>query len=201
MTYKIKGFEENYSINLESESFPMHLENCSYLNFLESLMNQTDVIEADENVDTTHASYLKLIDDINADVDRVRFNKQLDEYSTAKARLSRYVLAEGCEHITETIVVSLEPILETSIDEDGYEIQFQSRSEDGELMYNEITRDVTIQRAEAPLDATVINIDIDGNETEIENPLITKDNEERAAAQAIVDATPQEVIDVYNSGE
>jgi hypothetical protein len=32
----------------------------------------------------------------------------------------------------------------------------------------------------------------------IENPLITKDNEERAAAQAIIDATPQAVIDAYN---
>jgi hypothetical protein len=32
-------------------------------------------------------------------------------------------------------------------------------------------------------------------EETIENPLITTDNAERAAAQAVVDATPQPVID------
>ena len=57
-----------------------------------------------------------------------------------------------------------------------------------------------------PVDATVTrlvyseeDIDADPTEEEIENPLITKDNAERAAAQAIVDATPQPVIDEYNS--
>ena len=32
----------------------------------------------------------------------------------------------------------------------------------------------------------------------VANPAITKDSEERAAAQATVDATPQEVVDAYN---
>ena len=35
-------------------------------------------------------------------------------------------------------------------------------------------------------------------EETIENPVITKDNAERTEAQAIVDATPQAVIDTYN---
>ena len=34
---------------------------------------------------------------------------------------------------------------------------------------------------------------------EVDNPAITIDNEERAAAQAIIDATPQEVIDAHNA--
>jgi len=49
-----------------------------------------------------------------------------------------------------------------------------------------------------PVDATVEVINLDGTTSSIENPLITTDNEERAAAQAIIDATPQEVIDAYN---
>jgi len=46
-----------------------------------------------------------------------------------------------------------------------------------------------------------VSYDEEGNSTtsEIENPTITKDNEERAEAQAIVDATPQPVIDAYNA--
>lgn len=33
----------------------------------------------------------------------------------------------------------------------------------------------------------------------VRNPLIVKDEEERAAAQAVVDATPQAVIDAINN--
>ena len=41
---------------------------------------------------------------------------------------------------------------------------------------------------------------IDGETTEtITNPLITQDNEERAEAQAVVDATPSAVVDAYNA--
>jgi len=35
--------------------------------------------------------------------------------------------------------------------------------------------------------------------TTVPNPLIVKDEEERAAAQAVIDATPQEVIDAVNA--
>ena len=38
-------------------------------------------------------------------------------------------------------------------------------------------------------------MDEEPTEETIENPLITKDKAERAEAQAIVDATPQPVID------
>jgi len=33
----------------------------------------------------------------------------------------------------------------------------------------------------------------------VKNPLIVKDEEERSAAQAIVDATPQKIIDACSS--
>jgi hypothetical protein len=59
---------------------------------------------------------------------------------------------------------------------------------------------VLVQTAIDPLDATVevTTYDVDGNEaTEtVANPLIVKDDEERAAAQAVVDGTPQAVKDV-----
>jgi hypothetical protein len=69
---------------------------------------------------------------------------------------------------------------------------------------NEITADVVTVTAIDPVDATITRLVYpeeggDPTEEEIENPLITKDNAERAAAQVIVDATPQPVIDEYNS--
>ena len=56
-----------------------------------------------------------------------------------------------------------------------------------------------MQSAVEPLVATVevTTSDIDGNETTetVANPLIVADDEERAAAQAVVDGTPVGVVD------
>jgi hypothetical protein len=53
-----------------------------------------------------------------------------------------------------------------------------------------------IDPVEATITRTVYSDDIDAEPTEetIENPLITTDVAERAAAQAVVDATPEEVV-------
>ena len=107
-------------------------------------------------------------------------------YLQAKSRLAQYVLSVGREEV----------------------IQNQAT---GEQVWNEETEEmddvmadvVTVTAIDA-LDATVEIITYDENEvattTTVENPLITADVAERAEAQAIVDATPQSVIDTY-SGE
>jgi hypothetical protein len=65
-------------------------------------------------------------------------------------------------------------------------------------LVTQITED-KVMPAIDPLPATVNVTNADqGSEattTEVENPLIVKDDEERAAAQAVVDATPQPVKD------
>ena len=60
---------------------------------------------------------------------------------------------------------------------------------------------LAIDPVEPTITRVAISDDLDADHTEetIENPLITQDNAERAEAQAIVDATPQPVIDEYNS--
>jgi hypothetical protein len=106
------------------------------------------------------------------------FAYQLEQYTKAKARLDRYELAVGVEEVSE-----LRDNVEGETDEDGNIIQVN----------------VVVQDAIEPVAATIIEVDADGNEIEVENPLITKDNVERAEAQAIVDSMPQEVIDAYNA--
>jgi len=80
----------------------------------------------------------------------------------------------------------------------------------GEQVYNEETFEmddvmasVVTVTAIDPVDATVdvTTTDMEGVSTTetIENPVITTDVSERAAAQTIVDATPQPVIDAYNA--
>ena len=101
------------------------------------------------------------------------FNWQLAEYRKATARLEKYRLADG----------KPEETIETptgTFDEDGNEIM-----------------DVTVVPAIDALDAQVeeTTYDEEGNATTamVDNPEIVRDDAERAAARAVVDATPDEV--------
>jgi hypothetical protein len=105
------------------------------------------------------------------------FNHQLATYRKALARLDQYLVADGRPEITEE-----QPTGE--YDEEG----------------NEITETVVVQTAIDPVEATVEQpvYDAEGNQTGTEtvtNPLIVRDEAERAEAQAVIDATPQEVKD------
>ena len=102
------------------------------------------------------------------------FNWQLSEYRKATTRLAQYILADGRAEVWED-----QPTGE--YDEEG----------------NEVMESVLVQSAVEPLDATVevTTYDFDGNGTTetVVNPLIVADTDERAAAQAVVDGTLEEV--------
>ena len=112
--------------------------------------------------------------------------KQLADYTVAIERLSQYVVADGREEVVES-----RPTGEQVFDEETEEMV-------------DVMHDVIVSMAIEPVEATITrlvpsdNIEEDATEETIENPLITQDNAERAEAQAIVDATPQSVIDTYN---
>jgi len=131
-------------------------------------------------------------DELTARKAQALFDHQLAEYTKAVARLDQYQVALGREQVTE---MQDSPIQLT--DSDGIP-QYDS---DGSPIYEQI--EVITVTAIEPVEATVTISEIDSDgaavESEVENPLITKDNEERAAAQAVIDATPQAVIDEYNS--
>lgn len=120
------------------------------------------------------------------------FAQQLTAYTTATARLAQYIVADGRAEVTEMQDSHIQ-----LTDSDGTP-QFDS---DGSPIYEQ-TEVITVSAIE-PVDATITETQYDSDmtatEVEVTNPLITKDNAERTAAQAIVDATPQPVIDEYNS--
>ena len=105
-------------------------------------------------------------------------------YLQAKSRLAQYVLSVGRAEVTES-----QPTGE------------QIWNEETDVMAD-VMADVVTVTAIDPVDATVEQTTYDdegvATTTTVENPLITQDNAERAEAQAIVDATPQSVIDTYN---
>jgi len=107
-------------------------------------------------------------------VENNTFNAQLDAFRKAEARLDQYRLADGRPEVYED-----QPTGE--YDEEG----------------NEVLVPVLVQSAIEPLPATVekTTYDEDGNATTetVPNPLIVTDDAERTAAQAVIDATPEEV--------
>ena len=121
--------------------------------------------------------------------DNWTFNKQLNEYVVAFERLSQYVLLEGRPELTEEVVV---------------ETRESFNEETGELETTNITETVITQTAIEPLEefveVTEFNEEtMESTVVQVRNPLVVKDEEERAAAQAVIDATPQAVIDAINS--
>ena len=113
--------------------------------------------------------------DLQAAADEKLFNQQLRDYLVAYERLSKYALAVGRPELTEE-----QPSGE--LDDEG----------------NPVMVTIVVQSEVAPLEATVeqTTYDEEGTATTstVENPLITQDNAERAAAQAVIDATPEAVI-------
>jgi hypothetical protein len=121
--------------------------------------------------------------------DNWTFNKQLREYVAAVERLEHYILSEGRPEIREDIVIRTEEV-------------FNEETREFETV--EITENVITQTAIEPLEEFIEVIKVDAETMEsvketVRNPLIVRDEEERAEAQSVIDATPQPVIDAINS--
>jgi hypothetical protein len=121
--------------------------------------------------------------ELQAAADEKQFNQQLAAYRVATARLAQYVVADGRPEVRE-----MQPTGEQVFNEETMEME--------DVMHEVITV-TAIDPVEPTVTRLVYSDDMDAEPTEetIENPLITTDNAERAAAQAVVDATPQAVKD------
>jgi hypothetical protein len=177
--FKIKTSELGDSIIYSSGDnswIPLDPANADYQRVLDAI--NTDGADA---WDDTVATYDDIPEDLRTAAEGKKFNQQLADYKVAKARLEQYEVATGRAEETETVVVGQE------WDEDAQD-------------FVDVTETYVSKRAIDPVDATVEQTTYDDNgenpvTTNIENPLITTDKAERAAAQAVVDATPQAVKD------
>jgi hypothetical protein len=100
---------------------------------------------------------------------------QAEEYIKATTRLAQYQLSVGVPESSETIVTG------------------QAWNEET-LVWEDVTETIVIpaiEALEATVEETTYDMETDTSTTAtVANPVIVKDNEERAAAQAIIDATP-----------
>lgn len=164
-----ENFNSSVLTETETNSFiPMVMGNHSYYAFLEQLIEDGDSIFDGD-----------LPENIITDKESVLFDQQAHAYRVAKARLEQYELSVGQAEVVETI-----ELLEQEQDPDTGE-------------WSHKTEEVVVKKAIDPLPAEVeiTETDMAGNTTTstVPNPLIVKDEEERTAAQAVVDATPQAV--------
>lgn len=107
-------------------------------------------------------------------------------YLQAKARLAQYILADGRVEVTE-----MQPTGEQVWNEETMEF---------DAVMAEVVTVSAIEPVEPTVEVTTYDMETETSTTEtVTNPLIVTDTAERDAAQAIVDATPQAVINQYES--
>jgi len=158
--------QDGYHIHClaEEKNIPLDPANSDYQKVLDDIIEQgADCFEGD------------IPADLQAAADTKEFAQQVEAYKTAKARVAQYQLSVGVPESSETIVTG-------------------QAWNDETLVWEDVTETFVIPAIPA-LDATVeettYNFDTDTNTTTtVANPLIVKDDQERAAAQAIIDATP-----------
>jgi hypothetical protein len=150
--------------NTNNVAIPIDPANRHYQKVLDDIIEQgADCFEGDIPTDLQTAA------------DAKQFAQQVEAYKTAKARVAQYQLSVGVPESSETIVTGQEMNMET-----------------GEIQ--DVTETIVtpaIEALEATVEETTYDFDTNtSSTTTVANPLIVKDNEERAAAQAIIDTTP-----------
>ena len=143
-------------------------------------------------LDPANSDYQRILDDIieqgascfTGDIpaelqtaaDAKHFAQQVEAYKIAKARVAQYQLSAGVPESSETITTGMQEWNEET------------------LIWEDVTETFVtpaIEPLEATVEETTYDFDTDTSSTAtVANPVIVKDNEERAAAQAIIDATP-----------
>ena len=160
--------------DINKHSIPLDPANSDYQRVLDDIIEQgADCFEGDIPTDLQTAA------------DAKQFAQQLSAYTTATARLAHYIVSVGRAEVTESL-----PTGEQVWNEETMEM-------------DDVMADVVTVTAIDPVDATVEQTTYDdegvATTSTVANPLITADVAERAAAQSIVDATPQAVVDAYNA--
>ena len=160
-------------IQIDNTSIPLSPDNSRYQEVLDAIILEgADCFTGD------------IPTKLQAAADAKQFAQQLSAYKTATARLAQYVVSVGRTEVTESQATG-----EQVWDEDTMAMV--------DVMHDVITV-TAVEAVEATVTRWVYDEDdhmAEPTEETIENPLITTDVEERTAAQAVVDATPQPVKD------
>ena len=156
---------------LDGAGIPLAEGNSDYQRVLDDIIEQgSSCFEGD------------IPEDLQTAADAKQFAQQVEAYKVAKARVAQYQLSVGVPESTQTIVTG------EAWNEEAVEMQ-------------DVTETIVIPAIpalEATVEVTTQEMGEDPVTTTVANPIIVKDDEERAAAQVIIDNTPQPVKDQVN---
>ena len=153
-------------IKLGDSIIPLNLKNRDYQKILDDIIEQgADCFTGDIPTELQTAA------------DAKEFAQQVEAYKTAKARVAQYQLSVGVPESSEEVVIRQDLNTDTGEWED----------------VTETIVTPAIPALEATVEVTTYDFDTDtSTTTTVANPLIVKDDEERAAAQAIIDANSED---------
>ncbi len=188
-------------VELRRKSYPS-LEDQNDMMYWDSVNGTTtfkDAIQAVKDAHPTTITGGTTVGDIPSvitdAIEDHKIQKQRTKYAKAVERLSQYRLADGLEELTEEVVIDTLFVL----GDNGHPLI----GEDGEQVIEEVNETVIIQSAIPALPST-ISVKVSDPETRevttenVANPLVVEDDLARADAQAVIDATPEEIITAYN---
>jgi len=161
--------------NSDNSFIPLYENNADYQQFLDDINEQgVEVVDGDIPAHVLTQAADK------------KFTQQLIAYTKATARLSQYVLSQGCAEIKQMIATN-----ETVFNEETMEME-------------PVLMEVTAQASIDPVPLTVQVSEMDNTTMEmiittVDNPAVVQDLAERAAAEAIQAATPPDVVTAYEN--
>ena len=179
ITYKLQKSsltnEINSVVRSDGWSIPVDLANTDYQQFLDDI-NERGV----EIVDGDIPAHV-----LTQAADK-KFTQQLSKYAEATVRLSQYVLSQGRAEIKQMMPTGEQVF----------------NKETGEM--EPVLAQVTVNDSIDPVPLTVQVSEMDNTTMEmiittVDNPAVVQDLAERAAAQAVVDATPELVVAAYEN--
>lgn len=168
LTYKILKTSDDVEVGVavsNGTTIPFDPANSDYQRFLDNINEFGSSIVEDQIPEFI----------VTAAAEK-KFDLQLSNYQRAVARLAQYIFSEGRVEIKEMLPSGRKVLNEETME------------------YEDVLVETITQTAVEPLPATVEVYQGD-EKVSVPNPAIVQDETERAAAQAIVDATPQEVKD------
>ena len=194
--YKILHSLNQYSIRFGNLNIPLDPANRDYQRFIQDVVEQgTGIVEGPDVVEPSYAelraaeypSYSDQFDQI--------YHEGLDAWKASIQQIKdRYpkTITGG------TTVASVPSWVQEAADNWTYDKQLREYVAAVERL--ELEPVVASEDIPETIEVTTTDPETMESTTEtVRNPLIVKDEEQRAAAQAVVDATPQSVIDSINT--
>jgi hypothetical protein len=163
-------------IRVSDDTFiPLDPNNTDYQKFLDNINEQgNEIVEGD------------IPEHVLAEAATKKFNYQLAQYVSAIDRLNHYVLSEGCAE-TKQMMATGEQV-------------FNEETLEMEPVFVEVTAQSSIDPLPLTVEVSEMNdITMEMVITTVDNPAVVQDLEQRAAAQAVVDAAPELVVAAYEN--